>query len=433
MSVDDRPEGQWRPREQFGPAILQPSSGGAPRPVAPPPLPEPAVRDSLRVASNRPAPSVPAGPPLPVSAPAQVPAQAPVPAPAGGDPPSAAPSSGAPVGPTYGTVVAPPRPRDRATVRRSTAVLAVLLALLAGLLLGGLGERFLFADGNAVNSGAPSSQSPLGTVAPQAITGPDPLAVEYSVADIAERVMPSTVYIEATDGPRGASGTGAVMSADGFIVTNQHVVAIAADRGRITVTFSDGSVEDAEIVAATEDYDLAVLWVDRTDLTPLPFADSDGVRVGDPVVAVGAPLGLEGTVTSGIVSALNRAVTAGDITSVSYINAIQTDAAINPGNSGGPLVNSAGELIGINTAIAQGGGASSATGSIGLGFAIPSNQVARTTEQLITQGFTRSSGSWWTGATARRACSCPWTGARMAPLRSLPADRQRRPACSLAT
>ncbi|MDO5494601.1 MAG: trypsin-like peptidase domain-containing protein, partial [bacterium] len=173
-----------------------------------------------------------------------------------------------------------------------------------------------------------------------------------------------------------------------YLVTNNHVIAAGADNpgATIQVTFSDGDVQDATVVGRTQDYDIAVLQVDRTDLVPLPLADSAEVVVGDPVVAVGAPLGLDGTVTSGIVSALNRAVTAGSAQEVSYINAIQTDAAINPGNSGGPLVNMSGEVIGINSAIAQPPGASRATGSIGLGFAIPANQVERTTEQLITLG-----------------------------------------------
>lgn len=271
-------------------------------------------------------------------------------------------------------------------VSRTAAGLAAAAALFLGTIVGGVSERYLLTDdGGAAEAAAVTS--PVGSTVPQAINPQSAPVSSYSVADIAEMVTPSTVYIEASDGPRGASGTGAVMSADGLIVTNQHVVAAAGDSGRITVTFHDGTLEEATLVASTEDYDLAVLTVDRTDLTPLVFADSDEVRVGDPVVAVGAPLGLEGTVTSGIVSALNRAVTAGDMASVSYINAIQTDAAINPGNSGGPLVNERGELIGINTAIAQGGGLSAATGSIGLGFAIPSNQVARTTDQLITQGY----------------------------------------------
>ncbi|WP_448071393.1 S1C family serine protease [Georgenia yuyongxinii] len=152
------------------------------------------------------------------------------------------------------------------------------------------------------------------------------------------------------------------------------------------MVFSDGGEEEAEIVGRTADYDLAVLKVDRTGLDPLVLADSDAVAVGDPVIAVGAPLGLEGTVTTGIISALNRPVRAGGAGASTFINAIQTDAAINPGNSGGPLVDAAGQVVGINTAIAQASGTPQATGSIGLGFAIPSDQVRRTAEQLIAEG-----------------------------------------------
>ncbi|NMM31736.1 MAG: PDZ domain-containing protein, partial [Cellulomonas sp.] len=155
----------------------------------------------------------------------------------------------------------------------------------------------------------------------------------------------------------------------------------------IGVLFADGSESAATVVGATADYDLAVVKVDRTGLVPLVLGNSDDVVVGDPVVAVGAPLGLEGTVTTGVISALNRPVSAGNSSDTAFINAIQTDAAINPGNSGGPLVNAAGEVVGINSAIAQPPGSlSTAGGSIGLGFAITSNQARRTSSQLIEKG-----------------------------------------------
>ena len=259
------------------------------------------------------------------------------------------------------------------TVRRSTAVLLVITALLAGLLLGGVGARAYFGLGD---DAAQATATPTATV----VRAPD------SIAGIAQAVVPSTVYIEATTATSAASGTGLILRSDGYVVTNNHLIAEAVDGGTIQVTFSDGTVEQAEVVGRTADYDLAVLHVDRTGLRPLTLANSDDVAVGDPVIAVGAPLGLEGTVTSGIVSALNRAVQAGSAGATTFMNAIQTDAAINPGNSGGPLVNASGEVIGINTAIAQASGTSQATGSIGLGFAIPSNQVKRTTDQLIETG-----------------------------------------------
>lgn len=273
-------------------------------------------------------------------------------------------------------VTTPPADRRRRgprTVRRGTAALLAVLGLLAGLILGAVGAREYFGLAPAASQ-APTSTTTVG------VRPPD------SVAGIAQAVVPSTVYIEAATGTGAASGTGLILRPDGYIVTNNHVIDVAVAGGTIQVTFSDGTVEEAEVVGRTSDYDLAVLKVERTGLDALPLADSDSVMVGDPVVAVGAPLGLEGTVTSGIVSALNRAVTAGSATETSFINAIQTDAAINPGNSGGPLVNAAGEVIGINTAIAQASGTGAATGSIGLGFAIPSNQVRRTTDEIIETG-----------------------------------------------
>lgn len=149
---------------------------------------------------------------------------------------------------------------------------------------------------------------------------------------------------------------------------------------------ADGRKVDGEVVGTTASYDLAVVKVEVDGLEPLVLGDSDALVVGDPVTAFGAPLGLAGTVTTGIVSALNRPVVAGGEGDVAFINAVQTDASINPGNSGGPLVSSAGEVVGINSAIAQPPGTSRASGSIGLGFAIPSNQALRTVTQLIETG-----------------------------------------------
>ncbi len=254
-----------------------------------------------------------------------------------------------------------------------------LLALLipACLLVGALGG---VAGGEAVDRLAPERAD-----IPIAASGPRPGPPADSVAAVAAMVLPSTVYIEVrTSGAQG-SGSGFVLREDGLILTNNHVVAEAAESGEINVVFSDGSQEKATIVGRTADYDLAVLKVEREGLTPLPLADSDAVVVGDSVVAVGAPLGLQATVTTGIVSALNRPVAAGPADDNAFINAIQTDAAINPGNSGGPLVNMSGQVIGINSAIARNPGTDGA-GNIGLGFAIPAKQAARTAEQLIDTG-----------------------------------------------
>ncbi|MFS0706475.1 S1C family serine protease, partial [Cellulomonas sp. 179-A 9B4 NHS] len=207
-----------------------------------------------------------------------------------------------------------------------------------------------------------------------------------SVAGIAAGVLPSVVSIEVESAEGAGSGSGFVLREDGYVLTNNHVVAGAGD-GRLVVVLSDGTQLDGTVVGATSEYDLAVVKVEATGLTPLPLGDSDAVVVGDPVVAVGAPLGLVGTVTTGIVSARNRPVVAGEGNDQTFINALQTDAAINPGNSGGPLVDGTGQVVGINSAIAQlPGGLGAAGGSIGLGFAIPSNQARRTAEQLITTG-----------------------------------------------
>ncbi len=208
-----------------------------------------------------------------------------------------------------------------------------------------------------------------------------------SVANIAATALPSVVTIK-VDGDEGsATGSGFVLDSKGHVLTNNHVVASSVG-GDIEVVLSNGDTEKATIVGRDVSYDLAVLKIARTDLTPLQLGPSSKVVVGDQVIAVGAPLGLDQTVTTGIVSALNRPVTPGaGGDEASYINAIQTDAAINPGNSGGPLLDASGKVIGINSAIARVPGTGTASGgSIGLGFAIPSDQARRTADQLIATG-----------------------------------------------
>ncbi|WP_242448378.1 trypsin-like peptidase domain-containing protein [Cellulomonas sp. WB94] len=301
-------------------------------------------------------------------------------------PPPSTPYVGAPA-PVWGTGYPPPpavvvagsaaeRPGRRRGLSFGGIALVVVLALVAGAIGGVVGTRLL-ADDHLVDAGLPAA---IGT-------GAGDRAPE-SVAGIAARVLPSVVSIQVTGPDGSATGSGFVLRQDGYILTNNHVVAGSDVAGTtIEVLFADGSESAATVVGATADYDLAVVKVDRTGLVPLVLGNSDDVVVGDPVVAVGAPLGLEGTVTTGIVSALNRPVSAGDSSDTAFINAIQTDAAINPGNSGGPLVNAAGEVVGINSAIAQPPGSlSTAGGSIGLGFAITSNQARRTSEQLIETG-----------------------------------------------
>jgi putative serine protease PepD len=181
-------------------------------------------------------------------------------------------------------------------------------------------------------------------------------------------------------------GSGVVLSSDGLILTNNHVVSGAGEGARLMVFFSDGSTAPATVVGADAVSDVAVIRTEgRTDLTPIELGSSQNLAVGQEVVAVGSPLGLQSTVTAGIVSALNRPVsTSGDLANqASVIDAIQTDAAINPGNSGGALVDMEGRLVGINTAIATAGAQS---GSIGLGFAIPVEQARRVAQELVDTG-----------------------------------------------
>jgi putative serine protease PepD len=210
-----------------------------------------------------------------------------------------------------------------------------------------------------------------------------------SVAGIAKRVLPSVVSIEAKGSDGGSTGSGFVIASDGYILTNNHVIAGAVSSGgKIVVRLQDGRSYDADVIGREASYDLAVLRISNKQLTALQFGDSDKVAVGDSVLAIGSPLGLSGTVTLGIISAKDRAVTAGESQGDnSFINALQTDAAINPGNSGGPLVDATGAVIGVNSAIASlGSSFGGPTGSIGLGFAIPINQARKTAEQLIKTG-----------------------------------------------
>lgn len=210
-----------------------------------------------------------------------------------------------------------------------------------------------------------------------------------SIAGIAARVSPSVVEIDVTASSGSDTGSGFFIDSDGYILTNNHVVEAAASGGRIRVTLANGKKYDAKIVGRDSSYDLAVLKTDLVNAAALQFGDSDKVAVGDAVIAIGSPLGLAGTVTSGIISAKNRPVTAGNGSGESsFISALQTDAAINPGNSGGPLVDATGAVIGVNSAIASLGSAfGGQSGSIGLGFAIPINQARKTADQLIKNGF----------------------------------------------
>jgi putative serine protease PepD len=268
--------------------------------------------------------------------------------------------------------------RSRGTRPGALVVGAVALALVAGGAGGAVGFALADHNGGSVTiDGANLGAAPARSV--QRPAG--------SVSSVAAHVLPSVVQIKVDTTQGSATGSGFVIDAAGLLVTNNHVVSGA--KGRVSVLFIDGTTTTADVVGTSPSYDLAVLRVKAKNLTALPLGNSDSIVIGDPVIAVGSPLGLSGTVTSGIISAKNRPVTAGErgTNENSYINAIQTDAAINPGNSGGPLVDLDGEVIGVNSAIAtlgtQVGGES---GNIGVGFAIPINQARRTIEQLINKG-----------------------------------------------
>jgi S1-C subfamily serine protease len=260
----------------------------------------------------------------------------------------------------------------------ASAVLGGIVAVGAVALLGGLdGDTTVVTETTAASSPrlAPASGNAL------------------SVNEIYERAASGVVRINATDnstsgstdpfgGQNSALGSGFVIDKTGHIVTNYHVV---RDAGQVTVSFSNRDTVRATVVGTDPSTDLAVLRVDTaaSALTPLPMGNSDAVRVGDPVVAIGNPFGLDRTVTAGIVSALQRLIQAPNRFTIDHV--IQTDAPINPGNSGGPLLNARGQVIGVNTQIETATG-SSATGNVGIGFAVPSNTVKDVVAQILRTG-----------------------------------------------
>lgn len=267
-----------------------------------------------------------------------------------------------------------PEPRKQRAFRRLavTGVAAIVLAVGSGL-FGGWVATQLDDDEPGGSPPTPGSGQPVAQLDPASLAG------------IVDRVQPSVVSITTDTG----GGSGVVLDSDGNILTNHHVVATA--RGdTVDVKFSDGSSASATIIGSDQRSDLAVIDVDDVDgLVPAAFGDSDAMRIGDAVLALGSPLGLDGSVTYGILSAKDRTIQVGggqqgpfgepgSTTSISGM--LQTDAAINSGNSGGALVNLNGEVIGINSAIATAG---NSTGNIGVGFAIPSNTADRVADQLI--------------------------------------------------
>jgi putative serine protease PepD len=294
--------------------------------------------------------------------------------------------------PALGFAFEPPPPGDEPTAggspeRRPRKVSAALVAVIlaAGLVGGGAGGLIT----NALNND--NSSSTVSSLNGTAVSGNNSnSAADGSVSQVAAAVLPSVVSIEVSGQGGAGEGSGVIISSDGQILTNNHVVALAANGGQLRVTFNDGKTANAEILGRDPSSDLAVIKASGvSNLKPAKLGSSADLQVGQQVVAIGSPLGLQGTVTSGIVSALNRPVRTGSSDALgaqgdsAVFNAIQTDAAINPGNSGGPLVNMSGEVIGINSAIAtlsQGG--SQQAGSIGVGFAIPIDKARGVATQL---------------------------------------------------
>ncbi len=319
------------------------------------------------------------------------------PDPAWGDPHTRTfPAAGGPPPPFQANGAGPggPAPRARGGAARIVALVA------AGALLGGTGGILAGSALHSSSAGGGTSVTLGGSGG--AVTSPSQIAgTGRSAAAVAAAVLPSVVVLDVSAAGQGDTGSGVVLSAEGYVLTNNHVVAAAAAGGSVRATFNDGTSAAARIIGTDAASDLAVVKVDKTGLHAATLGRSATLRVGDPVLAIGSPLGLSGTVTSGIVSALDRPVTTSDTSGGSggpgstrsanptVLDAIQTDAAVNPGNSGGPLVDMAGQVIGINSAIASLG--SSATGSaqsgnIGVGFAIPVDQAKVIASQLIKTG-----------------------------------------------
>ncbi|MFE4211880.1 S1C family serine protease [Streptomyces sp. NPDC056844] len=358
--------------------------GGPPAPEAPPAAPSDAPTAHIPAAAHQDGTEPPAAghEQHPYAPPQQPPAASA----AWPPPPPAIPSyadGGSP--PAWGA----PEPAQAEHPRRRRAGGLVAAVAVAALVAGGVGGALGYWAADSNDSGSSGSTTVAASNSPK-----DFKRDAGTVAGVAASALPSVVTIDAQSGDgEGGTGTGFVYDKEGHILTNNHVVASAADSGQLTATFSNGKKYDAEVVGRAQGYDVAVLKLKKAPegLTPLALGDSDKVAVGDSTIAIGAPFGLSNTVTTGIISAKNRPVASGDGSSNknSYMSALQTDASINPGNSGGPLLDAGGAVIGINSAIqsTSGGGAGqSQAGSIGLGFAIPVNQAKNVAEQLIKTG-----------------------------------------------
>jgi putative serine protease PepD len=260
--------------------------------------------------------------------------------------------------------------------------LIAAMAAVVGLAGGALGAALI--ESNRSDGAGTDPIQPVITSSGPVAGGPG----ASPVVEVADKVLPSVVSIDVRGADTEVTGSGFVYDDEGRIVTNNHVIEPAAESGEIRVILPDGTSRTASIVGRSPSYDLAVIKLkSSTGLVPATLGRSEPVRVGQAVVAIGSPLGLNATVTSGIISATHRPVTAGGEGETSYINALQTDAAINPGNSGGPLVDLDGFVIGVNSAIATlGKSAGGQVGNIGVGFAIPIDQVTHTVEEIIETG-----------------------------------------------
>ena len=417
-SVEGRPFPPQTEAPQPAPAAeppypgLQSPAGPAPLPPTPGMNPQPAPYPSYQGPEHTaPLPSTPipaavppqqhpqpgpmwGAPPAHPTAPPQ--AWGAVPAPGGpGAPPPPNWSTPAPTGlPPFGTsepAAAAAEPK-KSGPGRMVLVAAVVAALIgAGV---GAGVTYALKDNNSSSSSSSLTSSNSSTTG-SGLNTASPNSTQ--VTSVAAKVLPSvvTITVTASDGS-GDEGTGIIISSDGQILTNNHVIATAAtSNATMTVTFDNGKITPATILGRDTSSDLAVIKASGvTGLTKAELGDSSSLSVGQAVVAIGAPLGLSNTVTTGIVSALNRPVSpssdsSSSSSSSSVLDAIQTDAAINPGNSGGPLVDMSGKVIGINSAIATAGSDSlsgGTSGSIGLGFAIPINQAEWVAKELVASG-----------------------------------------------
>ncbi|MDT0331712.1 trypsin-like peptidase domain-containing protein [Nocardiopsis lambiniae] len=273
---------------------------------------------------------------------------------------------------------AAPRRNERGIPAWMALTGMLVVALIAGG-AGGLAGGLI--AGSSAQEAVPEPQGPTMNEPPPEAPQRDP----DTIAGVAQRVSPSVVSIRSADRRVLGGGSGFVIDGN-YVVTNDHV-STELEQDGILVEYSDGSLSEATVVGADPSSDLSVLTLaDPIDVEPLQFGDSEQVIVGDEVIAIGAPLGYSGTVTQGIISAVNRPVSSGDGPEASRFYALQTDAAINPGNSGGPLVDTQGRVIGVNSMIVTMGYAGETAGNIGLGFAIPSLEVERVVQRLIENG-----------------------------------------------